>query len=58
VAVYRLDSDTRIHNALGIWVLRADGDVIAEITAFIDPTLPAVFGLPTEFQDDTGAQSS
>jgi RNA polymerase sigma-70 factor (ECF subfamily) len=60
VAVYRFDPDRRMYHALGIFVLRADGDVIAEITAFIDPTLLAVFGLPTEFQDRTkpGAQSS
>ena len=58
VAVYRLDPDKQLHHALGIWVLRADGDAIAEITAFVDPALPAVFGLPTEFEDDSGAQSA
>jgi len=58
VAVYRLDPDTRMYHALGIWVLRPDGDAIAEITAFVDPALPTVFGLPTEFRDDPGAQSS
>jgi RNA polymerase sigma-70 factor, ECF subfamily len=57
VAIYRLDPDTRVYHALGIWVLRADGDAIAEITAFVDPALPTVFGLPTKYQDDPGAQS-
>jgi RNA polymerase sigma-70 factor (ECF subfamily) len=55
VAVYRLDPDTRRYHALGIWVLRADGDAIAEITAFVDPSLPAVFGLPAEFAEATGS---
>jgi len=58
VAVYRLDPNTQMYRALGIWVLRADGGALAEITAFVDPALPTVFGLPTEFQDDPGAQSS
>jgi RNA polymerase sigma-70 factor (ECF subfamily) len=58
VAVYRLDPATQTYRPLGIWVLRVDGDAIAEITAFVDPTLPAVFGLPPEFHENPGAQSS
>jgi RNA polymerase sigma-70 factor (ECF subfamily) len=46
VGVYRLDAD--IYRPMGIWVLHPDGDAIAEITAFVDPTLPPRFGLPTE----------
>jgi RNA polymerase sigma-70 factor (ECF subfamily) len=50
LAIYRLDPDADSHTyrAWGIFVLSADGDAIAEITAFIDPTLLPVFGLPTE----------
>ena len=48
VGVYRRNAD--IYQAVGIWVLRADGDAIAEITAFVDPTLPPRFGLPTELR--------
>ena len=32
--------------AWGIWVLTVDGDAIAEVTAFLDPTLLPVFGFP------------
>jgi len=37
---------------LGIWVLAADGEAIAEITAFVDPRLMAVFGLPAALNLD------
>ena len=45
MAVYRLDPDGT-YRAWGIWVLSLDGDAIAEISAFVDPTLLAEFGLP------------
>ena len=48
VGVYRLDAD--IYRPVGIWVLRPDGDAIAEITAFVDPALAPRFGLPTELR--------
>jgi RNA polymerase sigma-70 factor (TIGR02960 family) len=48
VGVYRLEAD--IYRPVGIWVLHPDGDAIAEITAFVDPTLPPRFGLPTELR--------
>ena len=50
VAAYQLDADSDVYRFLGIWVLRPDGDVIAEITAFIDSSLAAPFGLPAEVQ--------
>ncbi len=55
LAVYRLDPDGHTYGAWGIFVLSADGDAIAEITAFIDPTLLPMFGLPTEIARDAGA---
>src|SRR5258708_28204914 len=48
VGVYRLDAD--FYRPVGIWVLHPDGDAIAEITAFVDPTLAPRFGLPTELR--------
>jgi RNA polymerase sigma-70 factor (ECF subfamily) len=48
LAVYRLDLDGDAYRGWGIWVLGVDGDAIAEITAFVDPTLTPAFGLPTE----------
>ncbi len=55
LAVYRLDLDHHRYAAWGIFVLSADGDAIAEITAFIDPTLLPVFGLPMDL-DQGSAQ--
>jgi len=48
LAVYRLDPRDSVYRAWGIWVLAIDGDAIAEITAFVDPTLVPRFGLPSE----------
>jgi RNA polymerase sigma-70 factor (ECF subfamily) len=48
VAVYQLDRDSQRYRGVGIWVLGADGAAIAEITAFVDPNLMPVFGLPAE----------
>jgi RNA polymerase sigma-70 factor, ECF subfamily len=55
LAVYRARRDDATYRAWGIFVLTADGDSIAEITAFIDPTLMPAFGLPTELVPDSGA---
>jgi len=46
LAVYRRDSEAGGYRAWGIWVLTTDGDAIAEIAAFVDPTLLPRFGLP------------
>jgi RNA polymerase sigma-70 factor (TIGR02960 family) len=48
VAGYLLDREAGIHRAYGLMVLTLDGDAIAEITGFADPTLFALFGLPTK----------
>jgi RNA polymerase sigma-70 factor, ECF subfamily len=48
LAAYRRDTDADAFRPVGMWVLRADGRAIAEITAFIDASLPAFFGLPNE----------
>ncbi|HEY2595433.1 MAG TPA: RNA polymerase subunit sigma-70 [Chloroflexota bacterium] len=48
VALYRLDSDVGKYRPLGVWVLRLDGTAIAEITAFVDASLPSLFGLPED----------
>jgi RNA polymerase sigma-70 factor (ECF subfamily) len=55
LATYRLDPKGQTYRAWGIFVLGADGDAVAEITAFVDPTLLPVFGLPTELERDSGA---
>jgi RNA polymerase sigma-70 factor (ECF subfamily) len=56
LAVYRLGpgADRRTFRAWAIFVLGADGDAIAEITAFADPTLMPAFGLPAELEGDSG----
>ena len=46
LAVYRRSEDEETFVAWGIWVLTVDGDAIAEVTAFLNPTLLAVFGFP------------
>ena len=48
LAAYVRDPDDGIHRAYGLMVLTLDGDTIAEITGFADPTLFRLFGLPTE----------
>jgi RNA polymerase sigma-70 factor (TIGR02960 family) len=50
MAAYRLDPDSSTYRPLGIWVLAMDGAAIVEITAFIDPSLFALFDLPTELE--------
>ncbi len=54
LAVYRRDPDGDTYRAWGIFVLSADGAAIAAITAFVDPTLVPVFGLPAELARDAG----
>jgi RNA polymerase sigma-70 factor (ECF subfamily) len=48
LAVYRLDTEDGVYRAWGVWVLTTDGDEIAEIAAFVDPTLVSQFGLPVQ----------
>ncbi len=48
VAAYLLDHEAGIHRAYGLMVLALDGNTIAEITGFADPTLFRLFGLPAE----------
>jgi RNA polymerase sigma-70 factor (ECF subfamily) len=45
LAVYRIDQHTNAYHAWGIWVLSLDGDTIAEVSAFTDPSLFPSFGL-------------
>jgi RNA polymerase sigma-70 factor (ECF subfamily) len=40
-----------LYRAYGIQVFSLDGDSIAEITGFGDPSLFPVFGLPTELKE-------
>jgi RNA polymerase sigma-70 factor (TIGR02960 family) len=47
---YVLDRDAGIYRAYGLMVLTLDGDAIAEITGFNDPSLFALFGLPRELE--------
>jgi hypothetical protein len=35
-----------MYRAWALFVFTLDGEAIAEITAFLDPSLPTVFGLP------------
>ena len=48
LAAYLLDRESGNHQAYGLMVLSLDGDAIAEITGFADPTLFPLFGLPAE----------
>jgi hypothetical protein len=45
---YLPDAERAIARPYGLMVLTLDGDAIAEITGFADPTLFPQFGLPTE----------
>jgi hypothetical protein len=51
VAVYFPDDESGGHQAYGLMVLVLDGDRIAEIVGFADPSLFPVFGLPAELPD-------
>ena len=48
LAAYLLDRESGNHQAYGLMVLSLNGDAIAEITGFADPTLFPLFGLPAE----------
>lgn len=48
LAAYVQDLDGRTYRAYGVMVLTLDGDEIAEIWGFADPTLLPLFGLPGE----------
>lgn len=50
LAAYVLDREAGVHSAYGIMVLTLDGEAIAEITGFGDPTLFPLFGLPGELE--------
>jgi RNA polymerase sigma-70 factor (ECF subfamily) len=54
LAVYRCDADSngRTFRAWGVFVFSLDGDSVAEITAFIDPSLVPTFGFPSELTAD------
>jgi RNA polymerase sigma-70 factor (TIGR02960 family) len=47
---YVLDRDAGVYHAYGLMVLTLDGDAIAEITGFSDPSLFPLFGLPLELE--------
>jgi len=50
LAGYGLDPDSGVYGAYGVMVLTLDGDAIAEITGFADPTLFPLLGLPSELE--------
>ncbi len=50
LAAYVLDREAGVYRAYGIMVLTLDGEAIAEITGFGDPTLFPLFGLPGELE--------
>jgi RNA polymerase sigma-70 factor (ECF subfamily) len=52
LAVYRLDAAAGSYHAWGLFVLTLDHLAIAEITAFLDPSLPPAFGLPDTLPAD------
>ena len=49
VAAFHLDSETGRYLATAIDVITFDGELIADITAFVRPDIFARFGLPEEF---------
>jgi RNA polymerase sigma-70 factor (ECF subfamily) len=55
VAAYVFDPEGRAHRAYGVMVLTLDGDAIATITGFSDPSVFPVFGLPLELERTSGA---
>ncbi len=57
LAVYRRDPDGQTYCAWGMFVLSVDGAAIAAIaaiSAFVDPSLAPVFGLPAELEHESG----
>jgi RNA polymerase sigma-70 factor (ECF subfamily) len=55
LAAYRRELDGETYRAWGMFVLCTDGNSIAEITAFGDPTLLPRFGLPGDLDPDSPA---
>jgi RNA polymerase sigma-70 factor (ECF subfamily) len=56
VAIYRSVAGDDPFRGWGIFVFTADGESIAEITAFVDPRLLPALGLPAELgRDDDGS---
>jgi RNA polymerase sigma-70 factor, ECF subfamily len=51
VAYYQLDSETGRYAAAALDVITVEGDLIKEITAFINPELFPSFGLPPELPE-------
>ena len=51
LAGYVLDEEAGVYRAYGIQVFSLDGDAIAEITGFGDPSLFPLFGLPSELKE-------
>lgn len=52
VAAYMLDAEGGTHRAYGLMVLALDGEAIAEITGFSDPSLFPSFGLPMRHETE------
>lgn len=52
VAAYMLDAEEGTHRAYGLMVLAVDGEAIAEITGFSDPSLFSPFGLPMRLETE------
>ena len=50
LAAYGLDAATGTRRAWCVFVLTIEGASIAELTAFLDPTLFPVFGLPMDLE--------
>jgi RNA polymerase sigma-70 factor (ECF subfamily) len=48
IALYRWDPDSGRYQAYAVQILTLDGGRIADVTTFLDPALPARFGLPAE----------
>ena len=50
LAGYVLDREAGVYRAYGLMVLTLEGDAIAEITGFSDPSLFRLYGLPPELE--------
>jgi RNA polymerase sigma-70 factor (ECF subfamily) len=58
LAAYRLDAASSTRRAWCLFVLTVEGESIAELTAFFDPTLFPVFGLPLDLGASGGGHLS
>jgi RNA polymerase sigma-70 factor (ECF subfamily) len=52
LAIYRQGDDNGLFRAWGIFVFGIEADGFSEVTAFLDPSLPAAFNLPAELSAD------